>query len=48
MSGHSCIGLILKNYKIVVFNVGFIHFDKHIVILIYEKLIRMAIIEVYV
>ena len=40
--------LILKVYKMIVFDVRFIHFDKVIVILIYEKFIRMAIIEVYV
>ena len=48
MSGHSCIGLILKIYKMTVLNVRFIRFDKVIVILIYEKLLRIAIIELYV
>ena len=39
---------ILKNYKMIAFDVRFIHFNKLIVILIYEKLLRMAIIELYV
>ena len=39
---------ILKIYKMIAFDVRFIHFDKVIVILIYEKLLRIAIIELYV
>jgi len=48
MSGCTYIGVILKIYKMIAFAVRFIHFDKVIVILIYEKLLRMAIIELYV
>lgn len=48
MSGYAYIELMLKNYKMIVLNVRFIHFNKLIVILIYEKLLRMAIIEIYV
>lgn len=48
MSDYSCIELMLKIYKIIILHVRFIHFDKLIVILIYEKLLRIAIIEVYV
>lgn len=48
MSDGSCIGAILKIYKIIILNVRFIHFDQVIVILIYEKLLLMAIIEIYV
>ena len=48
MSGYSCVGLILKIYKMIAFDVRFIHFNKLIVILIYEKLLRIAIIELYV
>ena len=48
MSDCTYIGLMLKIYKMIVLNVRFIHFNKLIVILIYEKLLRMAIIELYV
>ena len=48
MSGYTYIGVILKIYKMIVLGVRFIHFNKLIVILIYEKLLRIAIIELYV
>ena len=48
MSGYTYIGVILKIYKMIAFDVRFIHFNKLIVILIYEKLLLMAIIEIYV
>ena len=48
MNGYLCIVMALKIYKIIVLNVRFIHFNKVVVILIYEKLLRMAIIEIYV
>ena len=48
MSGYAYIGVILKIYKMIAFDVRFIHFNKLIVILIYEKLLRIAIIGVYV
>ena len=45
MSGYAYIELMLKNYKMIVLNVRFIHFNKLIVISIYEKLLRIAIIR---
>ena len=48
MSGCTYIEVILKIYKMIAFDVRFIHFNKLIVILIYEKLLRIAIIELYV
>lgn len=48
MSSYTYIGVILKIYKMITFDVRFIHFNKLIVILIYEKLLRIAIIELYV